>query len=309
MSPGCFRFWSVAVLSTSLLLAVGAAPCRAQTQDITGQLPEPYDLQDLHPPKQVIKTLLTPVNLRAWPRSLSLKEALGILYEELNRDGRELPILVDVDALVGKDPRARDVYDTPVVRPGNGRGTMMAAELLDFFVAQLPHGNGAWLVRRDYIEITTSEIASKVSGSEFYAEVWSLPVNLSDLRRPMPLGDALRRLTMQLYAQGYQTCFSLDWRAFVSPRGRQVDVVDVMVNFHEITGPMTVGQFLHHALQPLQQYGPTVLVHPYGIEITTFTAAQAWRDLMGQLARPVRVTPEYGSGVFGRPRKAKEAAG
>jgi hypothetical protein len=293
----------------SLLVTVGAVPCQAQGQVITVYLSDPYDLQDLQSPKQVLVTLLKPVNLRAFPRSLSLKEALGIVYEELNRDGRELPIIIDADALLDKDPRARDVYDTPVVRPGNGRGTMTAAELLDFFVAQLPHGNGAWLVRRDYIEITTTEIASRVSGSELYTEVWSLLVNLSDLRRPMPLADALRRLTMQLYAQGYQTCFSFDWRAFVSPRGRYVNVLDVMVNFHEITGPMTVGQFLHHALQSLQQYGPTVMVHPYGIEITTLTAGQAWRDLMGQLARPVRVTPDYGSGVFGRPRKAKEAAG
>jgi hypothetical protein len=51
-----------------------------------------------------------------------------------------------------------------------------------------------------------------------------------------------------------------------------------------------------------------VLVHPYGFEITTMTAAQSWRDLMSQFTTPVRVTPEYGSGVFGRRRKAKAAA-
>jgi hypothetical protein len=300
MSPHWLRSWSLVVVASSWSLVLSATPGHAQ-QDELGGANRPSESYEA---KRILQTLLTPVDVRAFPRAMTFKEALCTLYEQVSNTGRELPILVDKDSFSfhGEELRARDIYDRPVVRPTQGRGTLTAVELLEAFLAQLPPGAG-WLVRRDYIEITTTaNISPVITFSEALGELLHAPVNLSDFRRPMPLRALLSKLNRQLSMRKGAVPFHVDAWAFHSPPRRPLDMLATTVHIPRAPTTMTVAQFLHYALQPLRGYEPTVVMYADAFEITTVSEAQRWRDLLGKLGKPVTMTTRYGGGIFGRPQ-------
>jgi hypothetical protein len=286
---------AIVLAASSLLLGWCPTPSHAQQFQNVREGSEDRN-EGLYEAKKVVTALLVPVDVRTFPRSMTFKEALGILYEQVNQHGRELPILVDQAAFEAKSPGTRDVHEALVTRPPVSRGTVTAAQMLETFLAQLPPGAG-WLVRRDYVEITTT---SKLPTSESLVELLNSPVDQCAFRRPMPLHEMLSTLSAQLSNRKRRVQFWWDERVFPSTSRRPVDVLPTMICLPNGPRSLTVSQFLHYALQPLRNYEPTLLVHQDGFEITTVERAAVWRMQLGQFGKPVTMMTWYGGGIFGR---------
>jgi tetratricopeptide (TPR) repeat protein len=94
------------------------------------------------------------IDMKDFQAPMTLKEVLGLLYDKLNADGRELPIIVDADAFKEANPDAPDVYETQVKFPPVPR-KMSIKTALRLALAKVPTDNATYLIRRDYLEITT----------------------------------------------------------------------------------------------------------------------------------------------------------
>jgi tetratricopeptide (TPR) repeat protein len=89
---------------------------------------------------------------------MSLKEALGLIYEKLNASNIELPIIVDTEAFKELAPEAPDVYETRVQFPPFPR-KMSIKVALKLALSKVATGNATFMIRRDFIEITTVDRA------------------------------------------------------------------------------------------------------------------------------------------------------
>jgi hypothetical protein len=88
---------------------------------------------------------------------MSLKDAIGLLYEIMSAKGTELPILIDTEAFKRQDKDAVDPYETAVSLPPVPR-RMTVEKALRLMLPNVP--NAAFVVRRDFVEITTEKEAS-----------------------------------------------------------------------------------------------------------------------------------------------------
>jgi hypothetical protein len=94
------------------------------------------------------------MDMKDFQQPMSLKEALGLLYEQLNADGKEWPILVDADAFREEYPDDPDIYETQVRIPPFPR-KMSIGQVLRLALSKVPRNNATFFVYPDRIEITT----------------------------------------------------------------------------------------------------------------------------------------------------------
>jgi hypothetical protein len=98
------------------------------------------------------------IDMKDFQQPMSLKEALGLLYEKLNADGKEFPIIVDTAAFKREDLEAPDVYETRVQFPPFPR-KMTVGAALQWALKGVAGGNATFNVKGSGIEITTFKSA------------------------------------------------------------------------------------------------------------------------------------------------------
>ncbi len=104
-----------------------------------------------------IKELLDEeIEMKDFQAPMTLKEALGLFMERFAGKQKDLPILVDTEAFKEENPDAPSIYDTPIqFQPYPKK--MMLATALRLALAKVNPPNATYLIRRNYIEITTIE--------------------------------------------------------------------------------------------------------------------------------------------------------
>jgi hypothetical protein len=90
---------------------------------------------------------------------MSLKELVGLLYEKLNAEGKDLPILFVTEAFREEDPDGDDITNSQVRIPPFPR-KMTIGTLLRTALSRVPLKNATFVVYPDYLEITTLKRAS-----------------------------------------------------------------------------------------------------------------------------------------------------
>jgi tetratricopeptide (TPR) repeat protein len=87
---------------------------------------------------------------------IPLKEALALFMDMFAVQNKDLPILVDVQAFEEDNPDAEKVTDTVVKFPAFPKRMAMGTALR-LALSKVKTGNATYLIRRNYIEITTVE--------------------------------------------------------------------------------------------------------------------------------------------------------
>ncbi|MBI3410031.1 MAG: VWA domain-containing protein [Planctomycetes bacterium] len=116
----------------------------------------PDDPVGLKEAKQIEKYLSEKVEMKDFLNPMTLKEALGLLYEKFQAKNMELPILIDSAAFKEENPDAPDIYEASVKFQPFPKW-MPAATFLRLALSQVPTNNATYLIRRNFIEITTNE--------------------------------------------------------------------------------------------------------------------------------------------------------
>jgi len=96
------------------------------------------------------------VDMKDFQAPLTLKEALGLLAEKFAGRGKDLPILVDTGAFKEENPEGASIYDTQVQFAPFPK-KMMLATVLRLILSKVEPANATYLIRRNFIEITTIE--------------------------------------------------------------------------------------------------------------------------------------------------------
>jgi tetratricopeptide (TPR) repeat protein len=107
------------------------------------------------------------IETKDFQQELSLKEFLIILYEKLSGDKQDLPIIIDVDAFKEENPDAPDIYDTKVKFPPVPR-KMKVGTALRLALSKVATNNATYVIRPDFIEITTIERQTKEKALRVY---------------------------------------------------------------------------------------------------------------------------------------------
>ena len=79
---------------------------------------------------------------------MNLKEALALFMEKFAAKGKDLPILVDVQAFEEENPDAEKVYDTVVKFPAHPKRMTMGTALR-LALAKVKTNNATYLIRRN----------------------------------------------------------------------------------------------------------------------------------------------------------------
>jgi len=106
--------------------------------------------------KSIADLLAEPLPMGDFQNPMTLKEALGLFYEKFAAKQKELPIMIDTAAFKEENPDAAEVYDTPVKFPPYPK-VMSMATALRIALSQVPTNNATYLIRRNYIEVTTND--------------------------------------------------------------------------------------------------------------------------------------------------------
>jgi hypothetical protein len=105
--------------------------------------------------QRLAKLLDTPIDLKELQQEMSLKEALEVLHDIFAaREGGGLSILVNADAFKEENPDAPDIFETRIKFPSVPK-KLPAAEALNFVLSKVPTNNATFLIKRDYLEVTT----------------------------------------------------------------------------------------------------------------------------------------------------------
>jgi tetratricopeptide (TPR) repeat protein len=104
----------------------------------------------------IYKLLQEPIETKDFTTPMTLKDALGLLYERFAAQGKELPILVDTAAFKEDAAEAPDPYEATVSLPPVPR-KLSIATALRLMLSKIPTNNATYLIRRDFIEITTND--------------------------------------------------------------------------------------------------------------------------------------------------------
>ena len=99
------------------------------------------------------------IDMEKFPNPMLLKDALGLFYDifKARGKGQELPILIDTSAFkeAADADMVLDIYDSPVKFPPYPK-TMTVATALRLALSQVPTNNATYIIRRSFIEITTT---------------------------------------------------------------------------------------------------------------------------------------------------------
>jgi hypothetical protein len=106
--------------------------------------------------RDLLRWLEEPVEVKDYQVGMVLKEVLQKFTQTFAAKGKDLPLLVDVEAFKEANPDAPDVYDTQVKFPPLPR-RMTFEKALRFALSKIPTNNATFLVRRGCIEVTTLE--------------------------------------------------------------------------------------------------------------------------------------------------------
>ena len=129
---------------TLLLAALAAAPARAQANKVA---PPAKAKADLH------QVLVTEIETRDFTNPMTLRDALGLLFEKMNAQGVEVPILINKASFRQENPDAPDPHDAQVSLPALPR-TLSVGVALEQLVDQISHG-GMILLRNGSLEIVS----------------------------------------------------------------------------------------------------------------------------------------------------------
>ena len=105
--------------------------------------------------QRIAKLLATPLDLKMFQHEMSLKEALIVLHDLVP----SLDIVVNTVAFREEHPDAPDIYDTKV-NFGPVPKQLPAGEALVIMLTFAPTNDATFLIKRDYVEITTMSRAS-----------------------------------------------------------------------------------------------------------------------------------------------------
>jgi hypothetical protein len=122
-------------------------------------VPEKRPVADKGGAGELLRRLREPIDMKPLQQEMTLKEALGIFYQQFQDKGAELPILIDQQAFKVANPEAPDVYETAVRFPPFPKRFTLA-QALRLALTQVPTANATFWVRDDFIEITTHEALS-----------------------------------------------------------------------------------------------------------------------------------------------------
>lgn len=126
----------------------------AQTEDMPGRHPPTTEV--LRNYASFLWMSATPIDTSIFQRqNLNLREALGLLMEEMAAKQLEFPILVDTESFRELKPRV-DIYKVPVRIPRFPR-KQAAGKILRNILAQATEHEAAFFVRYCYIEITPKQ--------------------------------------------------------------------------------------------------------------------------------------------------------
>jgi hypothetical protein len=124
------------------------------------------------------------------PAGMPLKDFVGLLYEKFDKEGIELPILVDFQAFKDESPdvynEPGDLYDVVKISVPRLPKRLSLRRILEIALSKIPTNNATFIVRKDAIEITTAERAAP------YFLINSPVAAVFNNRR---LGDALQELS------------------------------------------------------------------------------------------------------------------
>ncbi len=105
---------------------------------------------------EIYKMLEEPIETKDFVNQMTLKDAIGLLYEKFAAKQKDLPILVDSGAFKEDAADAADPMETQVSLPAQPR-KMSIATALRLMLSKVPTNNATYLIRRDFIEITTND--------------------------------------------------------------------------------------------------------------------------------------------------------
>src|SRR5262249_3749510 len=150
-------------------------PCRSPNEPATFSPPlamwkriydlrkNKYEMQSLpDDPKgrkeadDIYKLLSEEIETKPFQTQMTLKEFLGMLYETLSAKGKELPILIDTNAFKEADPDAEDIYDTQIQFEKFPQ-KLTIATALRMALSKVKTNNATYLIRRNFIEVTTND--------------------------------------------------------------------------------------------------------------------------------------------------------
>jgi RNA polymerase sigma factor (sigma-70 family) len=109
--------------------------------------------------RELIAHLQEVIDSKDFQNPMTLKEALGLIYEKMATRGKELPILIDVNAFNEENPKGNDVYDTQVLFPPFPK-TLTVATMLKTCIARITSAKAELVLRATHIEITTEKQAA-----------------------------------------------------------------------------------------------------------------------------------------------------
>jgi hypothetical protein len=152
------------VLGLALVLSIcwltGPLPAGQGDKDEGRGQPGKKEIDKTKHFQRIAKLLDTPVDLKALQgQEVVFKEAIVVLHDLLAQRDGELNVLVNADAFKEENPDAPDIYDTKIKFPALPK-QLPAGEALLFMLAQVPTNNATFLVKRDYLEVTTVSRAS-----------------------------------------------------------------------------------------------------------------------------------------------------
>jgi hypothetical protein len=120
----------------------------------------------------------------------SLRDFLNLLHDKLDKEGIELPILVDFESFKDSNPdvykEPHDLLDETKLTIPQPPKRLTLRRILEIALSKVPTNNATFIVRKDAVEITTAARAAP------YFLINSPVAAVFDNRR---LGDALQELS------------------------------------------------------------------------------------------------------------------
>jgi hypothetical protein len=133
----------------------------------------PNDREGRQEAQRIWKLLDIPMDTKTFdaPAGMSLKDFIGLIYDKFSQQNIEVPILVDFEAFKDANPdvykEPGDLYDIKVAIPQIPKKLALGT-ILRIALGKIPTNNATFLIRRNYIEITTSDAQQKEKITRVY---------------------------------------------------------------------------------------------------------------------------------------------
>jgi hypothetical protein len=151
----CSRWTFCTGLGAVFVLLLCADRYAAQTEGPVGQ----QEKKGAKTRRKAVAILDERLDMKEFQNQLSLKEALGLIHDQLALRDDEFSIFVDADAFKQENPDAPDIFETRVQFPQAPK-KMTVAMALGIILNKVPTNNATFVVLPDRIEITTYAQAS-----------------------------------------------------------------------------------------------------------------------------------------------------